>query len=45
MHPGDDISSMMGKQRQPMDFGSPLPERSIMPMSSAQSVSEELLQK
>jgi hypothetical protein len=45
IHPGDDVPSMMGEQRQPIDFGSPLPERNITPMSSAQSVSQELLQK
>jgi hypothetical protein len=36
---------MTSEQRQPMDFGSPLPERSVTPVSIAQSVSEEPLQK
>jgi len=41
----DGVPSMTGEQRQSMDSASLLPEKSVAPISSAQSVSEELLQK
>jgi hypothetical protein len=36
---------MAGEQRKPVNSGSPWPERSVTPVSSAQSVFEELSQK
>jgi hypothetical protein len=44
IHPRDGVPSMTGEQRQPMDSGTRLPEKSTTPLSSVQSVSEEPLQ-